>query len=190
MKIVDYIGAAVASAVYGDGNAVSYPCLGLADEWGEYVEKVEDVNPVDFSSDEKKAPIVKELGDVFWYWAATVRDLGFDYGEIVDLASGLGGDLTFDQLEEASRSTEVAFPIEVYIGRLCGIAKKALRDNGGIIQAEKLEVAKQACVDILLSFMEICRVLDVSPSFVATANIMKLQARVAAGTVKGDGDNR
>jgi NTP pyrophosphatase (non-canonical NTP hydrolase) len=54
--------------------------LGLAGEAGEYVELVK--KHVFHGKDIDRAKVVKELGDVLWYVAASARVLGIDLEEV------------------------------------------------------------------------------------------------------------
>ena len=64
--------------------ALPYFVLGLNGEAGEVAEKIKKVlrdnNGV--ISDEKKAEIEKELGDVLWYLSQTATELGLDLSEV------------------------------------------------------------------------------------------------------------
>ena len=84
LTINEYQNKAVETAIYGVGNAVIYPTLGLAGEAGEVADKVKKVlrdNDGEFT-EEKKREIAFELGDVLWYLAALARDLGYSLEEI------------------------------------------------------------------------------------------------------------
>lgn len=82
-----YQEAAVSTAFYKHKNAglkLIYPVLGLCGESGEVAEKVKklfrdgngEVTP------EVRAALIKELGDVLWYLAATADDIGVDLDEV------------------------------------------------------------------------------------------------------------
>jgi NTP pyrophosphatase (non-canonical NTP hydrolase) len=68
------------------GKNFVYPTLGLAGETGEVVEKVKklvrdlDISDATQVSEEKRAEIQKEMGDVLWYLAqlSTEFDLSFE----------------------------------------------------------------------------------------------------------------
>lgn len=75
----DYQRFAIGTAVYGAGDAIVYPVLGLGNEAGEVQGKVKKVmrdNGGVFDNKSKEG-IASELGDVLWYLAATARDLGY-----------------------------------------------------------------------------------------------------------------
>jgi NTP pyrophosphatase (non-canonical NTP hydrolase) len=87
MEFKEYQKLASTTMIYGDGNKVIYPTLGLCGEAGEVAEKVKKVlrdNNGEFT-DEKKEEIKKELGDVIWYLAAISTDLGLDLNEVAQL---------------------------------------------------------------------------------------------------------
>lgn len=77
MTFNDYQEKAVATAIYGAGNTIIYPALGLANEAGEVLGKIKKVlrdNNGEFTIGTNKA-IGDEIGDVLWYMAALCRDL-------------------------------------------------------------------------------------------------------------------
>lgn len=81
-----YQDLAVATAIYGEGESIIYPTLGLASEMGEVAGKVKKVlrdNNGEFS-DEKRIEIADELGDVLWYAAALARDLKIPLADIAE----------------------------------------------------------------------------------------------------------
>lgn len=80
MKLNEYQEQAVATAIYGSGNKVGYPILGLVGEAGELANKYKKVLRDDngiLHPDKRKA-LQDELGDVLWYVAALARDLDID----------------------------------------------------------------------------------------------------------------
>lgn len=80
MKLNEYQEQAIATAIYGEGNSINYPILGLVGEAGELANKYKKVLRDDdgiLHPDKRKA-LQDELGDVLWYMAALARDLGTD----------------------------------------------------------------------------------------------------------------
>lgn len=78
MTFKDYQDKAVETAIYGAGNSIIYPALGLANEAGEVLGKIKKVlrdKDGDFSQEETREAIAAEIGDVLWYIAALARDL-------------------------------------------------------------------------------------------------------------------
>jgi NTP pyrophosphatase (non-canonical NTP hydrolase) len=84
MTFNNYQELAVKTAVYGAGNEIIYPALGLGNEAGEVLGKIKkvlrDSNGV-FSGEAKKA-IGDEIGDVLWYMAALCRDLDISLEDV------------------------------------------------------------------------------------------------------------
>ncbi len=84
MEFSNYQKAARTTAIYGDGNKVVYPALGLASEAGEVAGKVKKVlrdRGGTFGPETIEA-IRDELGDVLWYVAVLAADLGLSLDDI------------------------------------------------------------------------------------------------------------
>lgn len=77
---------AVATAIYGEGNAITYPALGLANEAGEVLGKIKKVlrDKEGVFNEENNKEIGDEIGDVLWYIAALCRDLNLNMGDIAN----------------------------------------------------------------------------------------------------------
>ncbi len=85
MEFKEYQEKAVKTAVYGAGNKITYPALGLANEVGEVLGKIKKClrdNNGDFN-DQWTAMIGDEIGDVYWYLAALCEDLRIDSQEVI-----------------------------------------------------------------------------------------------------------
>lgn len=88
MNLDAYQDAAMKTAVFPthDLLPIIYPALGLAGETGEVVDKIKKVIRAGGSfTEEIKAGIAKELGDVLWYTAALSRQLGFNLSTIAEM---------------------------------------------------------------------------------------------------------
>lgn len=87
MLVNEYQEQAVATAIYGQGQSIIYPTLGLAGEAGEVAEKVKKVlrDKGGIFTDEIKLEIAKEASDVLWYISALARDLGYSLEEIAEI---------------------------------------------------------------------------------------------------------
>jgi len=76
--------AAYKTAIYPKEFVVIYPALKLNGEAGEVAELIgkmlRDDNGI--LSDERKARVSKELGDVLWYVAAVATDCGLSMADI------------------------------------------------------------------------------------------------------------
>ncbi len=75
-------------------------------------------------------------------------------------------------------------------GEVQGKVKKILRDNGGVIDFERTEQILFELGDVLWYVDRMAYELGSSLTDVALANLGKLSARMAAGTLQGSGDTR
>jgi NTP pyrophosphatase (non-canonical NTP hydrolase) len=85
MLISEYQELSRRTATYpGAGDNIVYPTLGLAGEAGEVAEKVKKLLRDDggVMSDERRAALAGELGDVLWYVAQVATEAGLDLEEI------------------------------------------------------------------------------------------------------------
>ena len=83
MDINTYQQQAATTAVYPESAKYVYPTLGLCGEAGEVAEKIKKVirDNGGVFTEEKKKEIIKEVGDVLWYIAALLSDLGVTMDE-------------------------------------------------------------------------------------------------------------
>jgi len=73
------------TAIYPDlGSNIAYPALGLCGEAGETAEKVKKAMRDDGGTltEERRAAIGAELGDVLWYAAQLATEAGLDLEDI------------------------------------------------------------------------------------------------------------
>jgi NTP pyrophosphatase (non-canonical NTP hydrolase) len=84
MTFNEYQTNAVKTAIYGEGNKVVYPTLGLCGEAGEVAEKIKKVirDKGGVFSPESVIEIKKELSDVLWYLANIANDLGITLDDV------------------------------------------------------------------------------------------------------------
>ena len=84
MELSEYQRLARRTAEYPREAWLVYPALGLAGEAGEVAEHVKKAIRDDGGtvSDERRAALAKELGDVLWYLAGLASELGLDLEEI------------------------------------------------------------------------------------------------------------
>jgi NTP pyrophosphatase (non-canonical NTP hydrolase) len=87
MRLFDYQARSRATAVYPDAGAnLLYPTLGLCGEAGEVAEKIKKMIRDDDGvlSDERRAALSKELGDVLWYLAQLATEAELDLEAIAE----------------------------------------------------------------------------------------------------------
>jgi NTP pyrophosphatase (non-canonical NTP hydrolase) len=85
MLLSDYQARSRRTATYPDaGDNIVYPTLGLAGEAGEVAEKVKKLLRDDGGvlSDERRAALAGELGDVLWYVAQVATEAGLELEDI------------------------------------------------------------------------------------------------------------
>jgi NTP pyrophosphatase (non-canonical NTP hydrolase) len=84
MELSDYQQSSRRTAEYPRSAWLAYPALGLAGEAGEVAEHAKKAIRDDGGevTDERRAAMAKELGDVLWYVAQLASELGLDLDEI------------------------------------------------------------------------------------------------------------
>ncbi len=84
MELADYQRLSRRTAQYPREAWLTYPVLGLAGEAGEVAEHAKKVIRDDGGavSDERRAAMAKELGDVLWYVAQIASELGLGLEEV------------------------------------------------------------------------------------------------------------
>lgn len=84
MELSDYQQSARRTAEYPRSAWLSYPALGLAGEAGEVAEHAKKAIRDDGGevTEERRAAMAKELGDVLWYVSQLATELGLDLDEI------------------------------------------------------------------------------------------------------------
>jgi NTP pyrophosphatase (non-canonical NTP hydrolase) len=84
MDLSEYQRESRRTAEYPREAWLAYPALGLAGEAGEVAEHAKKAIRDDAGkvSDERRAAMSKELGDVLWYIAQLATELDLDLGEI------------------------------------------------------------------------------------------------------------
>ena len=86
MDFSEYQEKARKTAIYPDvGNNFVFPTLGLTGEAGEIANKIKKIprDDGDELTDEKKAEVSYELGDLLWYVAQLSTELGIDLEDVV-----------------------------------------------------------------------------------------------------------
>jgi len=84
MQLSDYQRQSRRTAEYPREAWLAYPALGLAGEAGEVAEHAKKAIRDDAGkvSDERRAAMSKELGDVLWYVAQLASELGLELEDI------------------------------------------------------------------------------------------------------------
>lgn len=84
LTLDDYQERAKTTAIYPKRFAIHYPAVGLSNEAGELLGKVKKAmrdDDGDFTF-QRRAELIKELGDVLWYAALLADDLDIKLGDV------------------------------------------------------------------------------------------------------------
>ena len=86
VELSEYQRRSRATAAYPRDAWLAYPALGLAGEAGEVADHAKKAIRDDGGvvSDERRAAMGKELGDVLWYVAQVASELGLDLDEVAE----------------------------------------------------------------------------------------------------------
>jgi NTP pyrophosphatase (non-canonical NTP hydrolase) len=109
-------------------------------------------------------------------------------------------DLTFDDYQEATRSTAI-YPADKAVeytalglvseaGEVAGKVKKVIRDADGVFSVEKSAEIADEVADVIWYCARILAELGHSFGDAAQSNLDKLESRKARGVIGGSGDNR
>ena len=87
MELAEYQRLSRRTAEYPREAWLAYPALGLAGEAGEVAEHAKKAIRDDRGevSEERRAAMAKELGDVLWYVAQLASELGLELDEIAQV---------------------------------------------------------------------------------------------------------
>ena len=109
--------------------------------------------------------------------------------------------MNFDEYQKKSAETALypnrgqnfIYPTLGLVGEAGEVAekvKKILRDNGGRLDANRVQEIKKELGDVLWYIAALCRELGLEMDEVAQLNIEKLQSRKKRNKLGGSGDNR
>jgi NTP pyrophosphatase (non-canonical NTP hydrolase) len=115
----------------------------------------------------------------------------------------MSNDFTFDKYQAAAAQTAMypgrggdtiapypALGLAGEAGEVCEHIKKAIRDDGGQISAERCSALKKELGDVMWYLAELCSELNLEMGDVAETNVAKLADRKRRGVIHGSGDNR
>lgn len=75
-------------------------------------------------------------------------------------------------------------------GEIANGFKKSIRDEGGVVTAEKAQALAAELGDVLWYVANLASELGYPLELVAKQNLQKLKSRAARGVIAGSGDNR
>lgn len=178
-----------------DGQVSVYPALGLLGEFGELSEKVKK-HMRDGGVMWDIHAIVKELGDILWYWAAMLREResvdGYPYREAVSahyrLIIGDGGGRV-----KSLRRSDAVEENDALLSGLPQLIIEMCNDVCDLAIAYKDLESSAFCrelVRVLVAIDGVAAALGRDLGYVAEINIEKLSSRKERGVISGNGDNR
>lgn len=82
----EYQTKAIETAIYDEKYGIIYPVLGLAEEAGEVAGKLSKIirDNGGVVTEAHREQFLKEIGDVLWFTAAALRDLGYTMEEAME----------------------------------------------------------------------------------------------------------
>jgi hypothetical protein len=149
--------------------------MGVGGETGEVVELIDQW--METGACDRPA-LVKELGDVIYYWARTMREFDLDAGAVFQ--AGLQSN-RYSMRPIHAR----AMKLVVAQARVLEAYKKNIRD--GHLNGEKFS---NAMADVAREWHSMCVDIGVCWRDVLVANRDKMASRTARGTLRGSGDER
>jgi NTP pyrophosphatase (non-canonical NTP hydrolase) len=78
MDVQEYLLLTRKTAIYSQDTFLEYLTLGLASEAGEVSGVVKKYIRKDYDLEMAQEKLIKELGDVMWYWARLCDELGLN----------------------------------------------------------------------------------------------------------------
>lgn len=172
MNWLQFTESALTTAIYPKEYAVPYTALGLVDELYEFFDAI--------GSDEE----LGELSDCCWYIACFSHECRIPIMDTVTLANELEDQFTFCDAFDAAQQAQGA------ASRICGVVKKAIRDDNMRMKSNKKAKIQVELALIILSIYYICERLGTTFAQVAEYNINKLASRQKRGKLTGSGNDR
>jgi hypothetical protein len=191
----EYIVFTRTTAIYPKEDEVTYLILGICSELGELEEaneRIEDkITSVRELDQGTYNLLLKELGDVCWYFARLVDACKLDMN--VYVTSYYNNVLApLSPLAIANSSKKVSLvKLAPAISRLADLAKKNIRDYKGdkdvLLNNPKLDIVMQ---DIFNQLMVELQKLSETANTILKLNKDKLSSRKDRGVIGGSGDER
>jgi len=179
----DYQQQALTTAIYPVDREVDYTIIGLGSEIGELAEVYGEAKKGFYGklngSDTKEA--LSELGDVLWYVAATADALNVQLDWVTKQAH--------TPVHHVSKGLTLVDMVVAH-GKIQGILKKSIRDNGGYLSTVHENIIATELCHIWNHSAQFIYLLGGTLDGVLAANLNKLSDRKARGVLQGSGNNR
>lgn len=163
----------------GSAHGISYLALKMAGEAGELLEKL-------WAHSDDDADLIKEIGDVLWYIAATAHELAIPVAYQKDTVPPHADDVPFI----VGCGVHVSLCVARYTEQLGkAFRDDAFADTAILLPPRRVEIVKH--LNAALGALDYAAgQLGLTLQEVADINIAKLQDREARGVIGGSGDNR
>lgn len=189
ITLSDYQKRTGETAVYPKGKEVEYLALGLVNEIGEALEKIHAIGHIrEVGDEDKRAAVVSEVGDCFWYLSQLFNFFGFSLSEAKNYFDDVFPDFANKKiLSSLHADMELSYSF-IPAAAFQGLIKKYIRDNKTF--EELKESSEDRLSAIAIKLFIVCCYIGATPYEVCYANYKKLQDRKDRGVIKGSGDNR
>jgi NTP pyrophosphatase (non-canonical NTP hydrolase) len=177
MLLDEYQTGAASTAIY-PGELI-YPTLGLCGEMGELFAAIKEKRIRCDGPDNIK----KEASDVLWYAANIAKDIDVLLSEVM-------GRENFEDRTEGWGVAKALSELAIYAGEVAENVKKAIRDNDGVVTADRHENIVKALRWVVIWLERLCSNYGATLGEGAQLNLDKLRSRAERGVLKGDGDAR
>ena len=183
MNLEQYIAFTPSTAIYPKENELRYLTLGLISEVGELSGKVAKLFRGDKTLDGMKEKIAQEVGDIFWFLSQLQH-----VSSTIDLTEDVERfETTPEDFELVKNTSE-----EDIVDGLYDLCKDLQFEAQHFLIRENLFEydANDYIQELYLCAISVLTLLGYEKEEVFDMNYEKLTGRKAAGTLKGDGDDR
>jgi hypothetical protein len=171
-----------------ENSRMIYPAMGLIGECGEVADKVKKLIRDDNGqmTQDRKAAVAKELGDVMWYCANVCCDTNNN----LSISYGMRGHGISQQIRQLPLF-RIVICLHKNASKIANMLDKwYYEDNCDINQSHRYTDISFYLSFVVACVEEIAKHCDCTLEEVYSANIKNLLGRKNRGTLKGDGDDR
>lgn len=181
------------STAFDSALSPDYLFPGLAGEVGEVQEVL--LNKYGTEDSEFGKQLVSELGDQLWFVALICEYFGLTFESIV-LEEHFDSieefqNIVNDSIDKEEPTEEMlAYELALYVGDLCSVWAKAVRDTNRVLNAEKFRKLELGLSNVVFSVARLGSLWGYDIEYILDANIAKLFDRKERGVIGGSGNNR
>lgn len=168
---------ALTTAIYPLERELDYTVLGLLSEVGELAEVFWEM----CEQVEKWTRMKAEGGDCFWYVAAIADALKVPLQDVWDQRT---------PISPYHYNDHILLRLNIVTGRIAGIVKKSIRDDGGVLREERKDQIVFLLGEVLQLLVNLADQTGSSAAGYTQDNLNKLSSRKTRGVLAGSGDYR